>query len=1649
MALSQEHRTKLNSVIHAMKMAGEAEGDIRAAVRQFKTKYDVPAMPTPVVSPAPSPLREPEARVTPTSTVLPPPPGMALTPFPKSDEAMVSALASEKPLTRESLVAGVEPEQYRPTARVEFMTPAQIEGGHPPRPTRMGVDVPEEGAGRWKPTPTEYGVAAVTVEPPTPLPERVAKGWGMGVAGMIEGAGGVLQMAGETLEDAKKTFIDYKYEKSPTETERNWVRNMGSAIKEQGKELKEFYEIPDPDYIYQLAGGAASMGTFLIPGLGVQAGVGRLVTVAPKLAAWLGISISSFLEASVESGRQYNEALERGLSEEEARNRGVKNFWSNIGLLVATNKASGIFDKMGSGARRLASSSLMEFSQEGGQEIISNILNEDPALKGAFTAGTIGAVMGGGVSTLQTTSEQMEIGKAEQALEGRTDAESQRILAELGNEQVPADQRVQLAQRVTKEIPVETIAEEDQPKLTPEQQKRKDDIARISDRIAVIEGDIQGAKNPEKIRKRMVDQGFLGAYGVTSKPDMIDAAEEFDAAGIPYTIEASDGGNWKKVNDIEGTHANADKVFKSVYGDIWATRIKEAGGIPFRLGGDELGVLWPGMTPEQARPIREQIETEMRQKRDELGYRDVSHARHGLPTGALHTDYYLIQSIPGKFSELLDKADAEVSIIKQQNDIDMARELGYTYNEEAEKYEFTGKVAPTPDTVKPAARKADQVAPPADTGVRPGDTGTTEKAPTPDRPALEPDLGLEKRPPQQQPITPESASEPAQTDENQAEETEIPADEAGAMTLPDPSSWKRFLARIKGIFSTKKAYETLGAPETGRAMSALFSRYNMGNEKALEYAKRAFKDLPRDEAQRHLFFTITNPKHLNRQEAQAELTAEEQAQIKESAARIRKDMEQWGARLKAAGRLQELWPTSAINRNKQRIQDLHEEIGEIQGEKWKPTRPIKVTGEQTYKAAGEQIVRQRKTEISKREKEMAQLEADNTTLEGLSYMHLPVRMWLGDMYTNDPDGFRTLLSGSFRGIKGRKTIDPWSLVEARVLYPQKVNAGDALAYYIRYVEQQEAQAAVRDAATKEGLVKDESDAPADWVEIGSRFPAFKGKKVNPAFAEMLASNFERGTASTSLWRKGWSLAKMAQFFNPIIMPMYDTYQGAIATQMRFARPKYVKKALNSVLKKDNDYWEAYDNNLFSTPYANPLSSFKKDLDAIRKNPESFATDPMNALENMLKEEGRQLKKKPIQTILKNLTTDIYNASWNTAWTGDKVIRMMTYHNLKARGYSSQQAAELAAQAHADYADVPAATRHAANIVFFTPTFQVSMLKWFASMYSAPFRVPVRLAKQAIGKGDKTKLARDLILTQSAATMTAFWYARDYVMTALLGWEREEFNRKYKKLVKYYDPKIKKMQQKEVVLTLSDPTNIPMKWYYTFIKNKPGMTKSEQIAKYGRYWLHPILKIGADLKDNKKPDGSMIMNPFHSGPRQLLDAGKYIGRNVFRLYGDLLAEDNETKADAFRVLRLSKDHWANQLFRPIAFAYLRDPEVERIKFQVDDLYNKFIKTLRDKPPTSRQELERVEKMFEKQMGEMEDRLKDLEMRKYIQKRKEKATDISGHYKTSIKGVKMSRSEAADALERAKEEEKDKGGIPDIKGELRREIRKAIGPKPKIR
>ncbi len=146
------------------------------------------------------------------------------------------------------------------------------------------------------------------------------------------------------------------------------------------------------------------MAVFMVPGVGVQSGAARLAMFAPRLATWLGVGTSAVMEASVEAGTVYTETMKREANPEKANDAANKVFWTNLPVLLITDKL-GIFGDKGGSIRRAFSSALMEGSQEASQELIANLALGDPALKGVLDSFGVGAIVGGGIGGVHAVAE--------------------------------------------------------------------------------------------------------------------------------------------------------------------------------------------------------------------------------------------------------------------------------------------------------------------------------------------------------------------------------------------------------------------------------------------------------------------------------------------------------------------------------------------------------------------------------------------------------------------------------------------------------------------------------------------------------------------------------------------------------------------------------------------------------------------------------------------------------------------------------------------------------------------------------------------------------------------------------------------------------------------------------------------------------------------------------------------------------------------------------------------------------------------------------------------------------------------------------------------------------------------------------------------
>ncbi len=362
----------------------------------------------------------------------------------------------------------------------------------------------------------------------TPILERLGKGFGMGVTGMVEGTGGVAKWFG--------------------------IDGIGDSINKYAKEMKKFYEIPDPNFTSKVASGFGSMATFLIPGLGISRGVAA-VSAMPRLAVWLGVSASSVMEAAVEAGGAYNKMVAKGEDHKEASSSATKDFWLNLPVLVFTNKV-GIFGENGGkilkGLKSAGSESVQEFTQQ----IIGNFATKDPLFEGALESAAIGGIVGGGTGMIMSVGERAEVEKIK-----AKDTEVKTVEEVEENEAGPIPKPMEKEVEGVKKPMQETDAtkESDLPEIDDELKKDLETLMGKAEKVEEKKDTkVEGPETYTEMIQKQVDKGNITknqanemlkevkkedtpsveVKEVTPKFKSTDEAIEFGQKATPEQIEA-------------------------------------------------------------------------------------------------------------------------------------------------------------------------------------------------------------------------------------------------------------------------------------------------------------------------------------------------------------------------------------------------------------------------------------------------------------------------------------------------------------------------------------------------------------------------------------------------------------------------------------------------------------------------------------------------------------------------------------------------------------------------------------------------------------------------------------------------------------------------------------------------------------------------------------------------------------------------------------------------------------------------------------------------------------------------------------------------------------------------------------------------------
>ncbi len=547
-------------------------------------------------------------------------------------------------------------------------------------------------------------------------------------------------------------------------------------------------------------------------------------------------------------------------------------------------------------------------------------------------------------------------------------------------------------------------------------------------------------------------------------------------------------------------------------------------------------------------------------------------------------------------------------------------------------------------------------------------------------------------------------------------------------------------------------------------------------------------------------------------------------------------------------------------------------------------------------------------------------------MEKLDYVHIPYLSWFGD--ANRGSMTRAL---RIANAHKRKTPSIMDLIEAKAIKKDQANVFDVMSSYGDRMAKDFGMLDIKKAALRSGLIS--KTKKAGYVKMdGRKAPMFMDTTMHPVFKNWLYEYTEK-TYNQSWLDKGFSMAKLAQFTKPAFLGYYNAQQHMAMRGIRVLNLKGVARDVGKAAKMmwthSDDYYAALDNGLKSTPYDAP---WKVGAEMI----ERFKTTG----------NWEHLKLGGMQAIRSGGIGNVYKGLWHTAWTlGDEFPRLVSYNFLRrSKNISPHESAQLAALFHSDYASIPVNIRRGLNRVFFTPTFKMTMAKLYNNMLQGAFQVPKKTVQKGLSKATggrikppETITAQEKVLAEGAVnTGLGVMLGGDFVMTKILGYERDQFARRYYKLAKDEDGNVV-----ENVAVFASPLTLIPKYVtkYQEIMSTPRFETTPLGAAYKSFkWeLHPVWRALGNLNENKTDANEDIYSVFDHETVAGIKQATYFSKQMVKLWDEVMSaaqpEATSTKK-AEKLFRKEVGVVFDKLLDPMTFNYLRGPTFKRARKRME-------------------------------------------------------------------------------------------------------------------
>ena len=324
---------------------------------------------------------------------------------------------------------------------------------------------------------------------------------------------------------------------------------------------------------------------------------------------------------------------------------------------------------------------------------------------------------------------------------------------------------------------------------------------------------------------------------------------------------------------------------------------------------------------------------------------------------------------------------------------------------------------------------------------------------------------------------------------------------------------------------------------------------------------------------------------------------------------------------------------------------------------------------------------------------------------------------------------------------------------------------------------------------------------------------------------------------------------------------------------------------------------------------------------------------------------------------------VYNYSFETAWTLDSIIRQSTYNALTSKGFSPEQAAHMAAQFHGHYANVPVKTRRFLNQLIFTPTFKIAMANTFSRMLIAPVNAMVQ------GR-EGPDYQKNMLYTWGAVRLAGIVAGMDIFMTSMMGFERDEYGRRYRRLVET------EKGNREIVVSLANPANLVLKYMHAGRRVTSPFNDNVWSASFKElsYDIHPVYRLAMEsLNISVAP----TYETLEDGKYKLAKGAIHFLRGSIGLFQTIAGPKTRMEDQEIMVRELTNfsDMWLNNF----GFMYLRRDTRDRVNGRITAVKRNLSSAMRRavEKGASEEEKARLVRTAETLIGNLEVYLEEIE------------------------------------------------------------------------